>query len=191
MEAYRPTKAELLSEMRRVKRKQRWGHLARWLVVLLALGAAAGWFCFSRYYTLAVMKSGDMGPTLPSGSVALCRRMEQTEISRGDLILIRRDGGLSFRRAVALAGDRVVVNYAGEVRLNGQVLEEDYVTGKGLDAGIIARRLTVPEGEIFALGDQRSLALDSRYADYGTVPLEQAVGKVEWIIWPLSRLGKP
>ncbi|MDO4631399.1 MAG: signal peptidase I [Corynebacterium sp.] len=53
--------------------------------------------------------------------------------------------------------------------------------------------ITVPEGRLFMMGDNRTNSADSRYHlgdEYqGTIPLENVKGKVQWIILPFSRIG--
>jgi len=47
--------------------------------------------------------------------------------------------------------------------------------------------ITIPDGQYFCIGDNRTVSLDSR--DFGPVPIEKFEGKVLFRIWPLSELG--
>ncbi|MGB1195796.1 MAG: signal peptidase I [Synechococcus sp.] len=100
-----------------------------------------------------------------------------------------------IKRVVAVGGDRVVVNPRGEVSVNGQALNEPYVTkfcpldDQGMS---LCRTLnvTVPEGHVLALGDNRSNSWDGRYWPGGPfLPEDQIIGRAFWRFWPLNRVG--
>ena len=100
-----------------------------------------------------------------------------------------------IKRVVAVAGDQVVVNPRGEVRVNGVDLDEPYVTNycaldkQGMS---LCRTLnaTVPEGRVLVLGDNRSNSWDGRYWPGGAfLPEDQIIGRAVWRFWPFNRLG--
>lgn len=100
-----------------------------------------------------------------------------------------------IKRVVAVAGDQVVVNPRGEVRVNGVDLDEPYVTNycpldkRGMS---LCRTLnaTVPEGRVLVLGDNRSNSWDGRYWPGGAfLPEDQIIGRAVWRFWPFNRLG--
>mgnify|MGYP001183078667 FL=1 len=100
-----------------------------------------------------------------------------------------------IKRVVAVGGDQVSVNPRGEVRVNGDPVDEPYVTRycpvdeQGMS---LCRTLnvTVPEGHVLALGDNRSNSWDGRYWPGGPfLPEDQIIGRALWRFWPFNRLG--
>jgi signal peptidase I len=115
---------------------------------------------------------------------------------RGDIVVFPPPPGAAascgvtatyVKRIVALSGETV------EARLRGEV-SFVYVDGERLDEPNVAhdrysepvRRVRVPEGHVFVLGDDREAACDSRH--FGTVPTEALIGEVVATWWPLDRL---
>jgi signal peptidase I len=75
------------------------------------------------------------------------------------------------------------------VSVNGQPLEEPYVTEKALGVCDIEFPYQVPDERVFVLGDHRSVSVDSRSSQVGCVAKEQIVGKLVFRVWPLQRIG--
>lgn len=88
------------------------------------------------------------------------------------------------KRVIGLPGDEVVIE-GGVVRVNGQVLDEPYVA---FDDPSDYGPVTVPEGALFFLGDNRPNSSDSRRG-LGFVPQERVVGRAVVIIWPPDHAG--
>lgn len=94
-----------------------------------------------------------------------------------------------IKRVIALPGEHVEIK-DGEVYINGEKLQEDYLQD-GIVTDIIGAGFSdfiVPENCVFAMGDNRSHSTDCRA--FGCIPLEKIESKV-WIrIWPLNLWGK-
>lgn len=94
-----------------------------------------------------------------------------------------------IKRVIALPGERVELK-DNKIYINGEELQEDY-----LQEGVITEakniyltEFIVPEGYIFAIGDNRTQSKDCR--EFGCVPIEKVEGKV-WIrFWPFNVFGK-
>ena len=105
------------------------------------------------------------------------------------------------KRVIGIGGDRVqCCDAAGRVMVNGVPLDEPYiVVPPGEDrASAIDFDVTVPEGSVWVMGDNRYASKDSRYNQdqpgKGFVPEEEIVGRAFLLNWPLSRfawLGTP
>ena len=110
-------------------------------------------------------------------------------ISRGDIVVFRypRDPSKSYiKRVIGVAGDHVRIEN-GQVYVNGDPIEEDYVPADYADARSYPE-ITVPTGAFFVLGDHRTMSNDSR--DFGPVNERFIYGKAVFGYWPMEKLGR-
>jgi signal peptidase I len=99
------------------------------------------------------------------------------------------------KRVIGVGGDHVVCcNTKGQIVLNGVPLVEPYVK-PGSRTDQVRFDITVPQGRLFLMGDNRGDSSDSRYhldTAQGTVPTGNVVGRVVAVIWPVSNWsGEP
>ena len=94
-----------------------------------------------------------------------------------------------IKRVIGLPGEHIQIK-DGKVYINGEQLKEEYLAddvitdannGQFID-------LVVPEGTVFAMGDNRENSGDSR--KFGCIPYEKIEGKVVFRFWPLNVFGK-
>jgi signal peptidase I len=107
---------------------------------------------------------------------------------RGDIIVLhdpRQQGKDLIKRVIGLPGETIEI-VDGVVYINGYRLEEPYITSPW---GGTLPRVTIPEGEYFVMGDNRSNSLDSRSPSVGLIPEELIIGKALLSYWPLRDFG--
>jgi signal peptidase I len=110
-------------------------------------------------------------------------------ISRGDVVVFRypRDPSKSYiKRVIGVAGDRIRID-GGQVYVNGEALDEDYVPPAYDDARSFPETV-VPPHTYFVLGDHRSMSSDSR--EFGPVNQTSIYGKAVFGYWPMDKLGR-
>lgn len=111
------------------------------------------------------------------------------EYRQGDIVIFQRpdfeDGELIVKRVIATAGQTVDIDFgAGVVYVDGEALEEPYTREPTwLDEGL-EFPVTVPEGCVFLMGDNRNDSKDSRYADLGPVDTRHIIGRAVMIALP-------
>ena len=105
---------------------------------------------------------------------------------RGDVVVIRmpeRGPELLIKRIIGLPGETIEVR-DGIVYVSGEPLDEEYLVRK--TTGTYGPT-TVPEGQVFVMGDNRGASNDSRI--FGPVPLDRVVGRAWVSYWPMESLG--
>lgn len=108
------------------------------------------------------------------------------DIQRGDVIVFPAPPNPDedyIKRVIGLPGDEVMV-VDGVVYVNDQPLDEPYINAKPISS---MRPLTIPEGMVFVMGDNRNVSSDSRA--WGPLPIEDIIGKAVFVYWPFERIG--
>ncbi len=144
---------------------------------------------FTLCFRMASVSGGSMESTLLHNDRVLLFSYFY-EPNYGDIVVISRCGEEPMiKRVIAKAGDTVLIDPgSGRVYRNGQLVEESYIkqiTTPGDLDGVV----TVPEGKLFVLGDNRGISKDSRDSTVGMIREDDVVGKAVFRIWPLSRFG--
>ncbi len=107
----------------------------------------------------------------------------------GDIVILRKNGVFDddpiVKRGIAVEGQTVDIDFAeGIVYVDGEALEEDYIREPTYTAEGTEFPLTVPEGSIFVMGDNRNGSSDSRDYRLGTVDTRYVIGKAAFLIFP-------
>ncbi|AVH97626.1 MULTISPECIES: signal peptidase I [Streptomyces] len=197
--------------MRRVSTQQqsagRGLRIAAWVLVplglVLVLGAVGGIVRGGGLEGERITVGGDaMRPTYSPGERLTVLRVGEGEIRRGDVVLVGVPGRYGnapvLQRVIGLGGDRVESRDGVRVAVNGKRIDEPYVMRDPLGSAGAPYDVTVPEGRLFLLGDNRPVANDSRsFLDEqsGSVAASdvrgrvRAEGAVPLALWALAAFG--
>lgn len=115
----------------------------------------------------------------------------EDDIENGDIVVVLApefDDEPIVKRVIATAGQTVDIDFdAGIVYVDGVALQEDYTNAptyrQFYDQGT-ALPLTVDEGHIFVMGDNRNKSSDSRLASIGQIDTDYVLGKVVFLVVP-------
>ena len=182
-----PTVAQVEAELEKELSKKEYSRVMRTTVFALMVAAAAAVIIAVLIFPVLRMNGTSMTNTLMDGDVVVT--MSTSDFSPGDIIAFYYNNTLLVKRVIAVTGDWVDIDKEGNVFVNGEELDEPYVTDKALGECNITLPYQVPEGRIFVMGDHRETSIDSRNTAVGCVNKELIVGKLLFRVWPLSGLG--
>ena len=140
---------------------------------------------------------GVVGPsmqqTLIEGDRLIISRLFYTP-KYGDIVVLRKDEFKEepiIKRVIATEGQTVDIDFdAGIVYVDGKALDEPYTnTPTNVREDFNAGPVTVPEGCVFVMGDNRNHSTDSRTEVIGCVDTRYILGKALFRLTPLNRLG--
>lgn len=113
-------------------------------------------------------------------------------IERGDIVVVDGDshyGQPLVKRVIGLEGDVIDLDMIGRVYVNGELLEEPYVSTPTLANNGFVFPITVEEGKAFLMGDNRTISKDSRSAEIGQIDCRDIYGKAVFRVLPFSSMG--
>ena len=157
---------------------------------------------FVFFFRLVGVDGSSMYPTLVDRDyLVLESNFLYRDVKQGDVVVLytppfSESNELIVKRVIATGGQTVDIDFTqGIVYVDGVPLEEDYINeptyksyieyGMGLDYPV-----TVPEGSVFVMGDNRNESADSRFAPVGCVPESQISGRVLLSVVPGSQTDK-
>ena len=182
-----PTLEEIQRERKRIRRASYYQQSLRSTVAVLVVVAAVAVLIATLFLPILQISGDSMSPTLEHDEIVVL--MKTKDFGRGDLIGFYYQGKILLKRVIALPEDVVVIDGDGNVYINEELLEEPYVTSKGLGDCDLEFPYTVPGTGYFVMGDQRSNSVDSRNSVVGAITQEDIIGKVSLRVWPLSKIG--
>lgn len=156
-------------------------------VLVIMMGAFVLLFTFVA--RIIVVSGPSMENTLFGGDLILVWSAGYAP-RQGDIVVLtqeRYQEDSIVKRVIAVEGQRVDVDYnANTVYVDGVALEEDYIKEQMLvpHFGEGINHVTVPEGCIFVMGDNRNNSADSRYPDIGIVDTRCVIGRGLVVLFP-------
>ena len=142
---------------------------------------------------LIVVDGASMEPTLLDREMLVVRSIGYTP-EQGDIVVLAKDGfhngDAIVKRVIATGNQEVEIDYGmGEVRVDGVPLDEPYIKEYMIQQYYqTITNITVPEGSIFVMGDNRNNSDDSRDVALGTVDARFVLGKAILILFPLGQI---
>ncbi|MBN1439835.1 MAG: signal peptidase I [Anaerolineales bacterium] len=169
------------------KNKSRLRAIALETLQTLAL-AGVFYLAISLATARVVVEGPSMRPTLLSGEWIIVSRLAYAWAppQRGDVIVFLPPTNAQtddlIKRVIGLPGETLEIR-GGSVWINGQELEETYILGSTSPDN----RWQLGPEELFVMGDNRGISLDSR--SFGPVSMKEVVGKAWVIYWPPPEWG--
>ena len=182
-----PSLDQIQSERKRIRREAYYRQALRGTASVLVVVAAIAVLIATLFLPILQISGDSMAPTLEHDEIVVL--LKTKDFDRGDLIGFYYQGKILLKRVIALPEDEVVIDGEGNVYVNEELLEEPYVTDKGLGDCDLEFPFRVPGTSYFVMGDRRSNSVDSRNSVIGAIPREDIIGKVSVRVWPLSRFG--
>jgi signal peptidase I len=163
-----------------------------WVLVIvgaLLVALVIKTFLFQAFY----IPSESMEPTLIDRDRVVVNKLSYRlhDVNRGDLVVFDRPPNEPpteidelIKRVIALGGE-TIEGRQGEIFIDGRRLDEPYLAEPASSGSF--GPITIPDGHVFVMGDNRNNSRDSRI--FGPIDEELIVGRAFVRVWPLGRLA--
>lgn len=182
-----PASSQLEQEIKRERYRRKYNRKLRSTVYLLVTVAAAAVLVATLLMPVLQIYGSSMSPTLEEGDVVLSVKVRDFEQS--DVVAFYYGNKLLVKRYIAGPGQWVDMDEQGNIRVDGNLLQEPYVDSLSYGNADITFPYQVPEDKYFLVGDHRSVSVDSRHSVVGSIAEEYIVGKIVFCIWPMEHFG--
>ncbi len=146
------------------------------LIVAAVLAVVVLLNVFTYIFSVVQYYGDGMEPQLHDRQILLV--LQTTDVEPGDIAAFYYNNKVLVRRVICGGGTSIEIDETGMVTVDGAPLAEPYITQPALGQSNIDYPYTVPHEEIFVMGDNREIAMDSRLEEIGTIPADRIIGKV-------------
>ena len=147
---------------------------------ILVYAVLAVCLIFTFVFKISAVDGDSMNNTLHNGDKVLITARDWT-IERGDIVVISQPNAFNkvlIKRVIATEGQTIEINgKTHQVIVDGEVLEEPYIAQPLIVQGSWNYPVTVPEGCVFVMGDNRNRSTDSRDSAVGMIDTRYIVGE--------------
>ena len=182
-----PTLEQLEAELKKEQYKRNYGRVLRSTVFSLLVVAAASVLIAVLLLPVLQINGTSMTETLQDGNIVVA--LNSKKFNTGDVIAFYYNNSILVKRVIAAAGDWVDIDEEGNVYVNGELLDEPYISEKALGDCNITLPYQVPDGKCFVMGDHRATSIDSRNTAVGCISDGVVVGRILLRVWPLEEAG--
>ena len=182
-----PTEEQVMAELRRERERSRLTRSVRSGIYVFLIAVAAAVLIATMVLPVFRIYGSSMSPVFNEGDIVIS--VKTSSFQRGDIISFYYNNKVLVKRVIALPGEWVDIDDAGNVYVDGTLLDEPYLQEKALGECDIDMPYQVPEGRLFVCGDHRTISVDSRSSTVGCVAEEQIAGKIIFRVWPLQDIG--
>jgi signal peptidase I len=170
--------------------------IIRWLAQI-APAIIITFFVVTYIAQFTLVKGDSMLPTFKNNTILLIEKLTQRfgTLKNGDVVVIKIPEYLddkktyAIKRIIATGGQHIAIK-DGYVLVNGNKLNEDYTGGVAMGPfSSIHNDLTVPQGHIYVLGDNRLPGESKDSRTFGPVSTSRVEGRVVFRLFPFSELG--
>ena len=182
-----PSQELLEAEVKRVRYRKRYKNVLRSTVYTMVVVAAAAVLAATIWLPVLQIYGSSMSPTLEAGQIIVSVKTNQ--LKTGEVVAFWQGNKLLIKRVIAGPGQWVDIDMDGNVTVDGQTLDEPYLTEKALGNCDIDLPHQVSEAHWFLMGDNRDTSVDSRSTAIGDISKDQIEGQIIFRIWPLNKTG--
>ncbi len=144
---------------------------------------------FAFVFRILGVDGGSMLPTLRDGDWVAVSGITAS-VKKGDIVVVTQPWERNvpiIKRVIAVGGDTVDIDFDnGIVYVNGTEIYEPYINEPTVTSYDVEFPLTVDEGKIFVMGDNRNVSLDSRSSKIGLIDENYILGKTLIRLYPFS-----
>ena len=187
IEVEAPTLEQLEAELKKEQYRRNYGRVLRSTAFSLLVVAAAAVLIAVLLLPVLQINGTSMTETLQDGDIVVA--LNSKKFATGDIIAFYYNNSILVERVIAAAGDWVDIDEEGNVFVNGEALEEPYISEKALGDCNITLPYQVPDGKCFVMGDHRATSIDSRNTAVGCISDSVVVGRIMMRVWPLEEMG--
>ena len=173
------------------KKRERLENAFEWVDALVS-AAVIVVLLFTFFFRTVGVEGTSMVPTLEDGDRLIISHLFY-QPQQGDIVVIVQPDSETpaiIKRVIAVAGQTVDIDFSrGIVMVDGQVLEEPYISEPTYMKRDVQFPVTVPEGCVFVMGDNRNRSLDSRDSSIGMIDQQSILGKAVFRLFPFQKMG--
>jgi len=181
------TVSQIEAELKRQTYNDKYFKILKSTIYSLIIVAAVAALLATLVMPVLQISGSSMVPTFNEGEIVVS--LKTKNLGTGDIIAFYHGNKILVKRVIAGPGNWVNMDDNGQVYINGEKLKESYIDELALGDVDIEFPYQVPDGHWFVLGDKRTLSIDSRNSQIGSVSQDDIVGKLIFRVWPIKKFG--